>query len=121
MLAGRRARDHAYAPIFEAWVRKADNTVESGAGAIQERVGRAIVVVSVEYELIALGVADHHIAALGKQGLADEAGRLREPSVLDRTLSSAATISAILFSKPSFLSFENGMLAGRRRRAAPCD
>src|SRR5262245_59233572 len=28
------------------------------------------------------------------------------------TLSSAATISAILFSKPTFLSFENGMLAG---------
>ena len=38
---------------------------------------------SIAHRFVALGIAHHHIAALGKQGLADEAGGLREPSVLD--------------------------------------
>ncbi len=85
-VAGRRASDHADALVPETRVGEAVDAVERAAGAIDQRIGRSVIVVGVEHELITLGVADHHVAALGEQGLPDEAGGLGKPCVLDRHL-----------------------------------
>src|SRR5262249_40923814 len=83
---GRRAGYDADVLALQTRIGEAADVVKRAVLAMYQRISRAIVMIGVEHQVVALSVTQYNVAALGEQGLADEASGLREPGVLDRQL-----------------------------------
>src|SRR4029078_13268620 len=86
VVAAWRALHHADFFALQARVGDRVNTIEPRALFINKRRCRAVDRVGVEHDVITLPPTDHEIAFLGGQRHANEAHRLRKPSVDDRQL-----------------------------------